>query len=94
MLCLALLALIQISGPRASLNILWRYIIFSFDNPATQVLDELALEKTPFADGLQEVLALAHLAARSSRTASLPASEGVVPSEVLSARISRSPPLG
>src|SRR5262245_4767538 len=92
MLCLALLVLIQVSGPRASLNILWRFLVVSFDNPATQVLDELALEKTAFADVLKEVLVLAHLATRSSWSAPLPAADGVVPSEVLSARISRSPP--
>jgi hypothetical protein len=92
-LFLALLTLVQISGPRASVNILWRFAVLSFDNPATQLLDELALEKTPFADALGDVLAFARLATSSSHAAPLPCTQGVVPSEVLSARISRSPPL-
>jgi hypothetical protein len=92
-LFLALLALLQISAPRASLSILWRYVVISFDNPATQVLDELALEKTSFTDPLDDLLELGHLATSSSRPILPPPADGGARSDILFGRISRAPPL-
>jgi hypothetical protein len=54
LLLLALLALLLVQVPRASLNIVWRFAVLSFDNPATQVLDELACATTPYADSTAE----------------------------------------
>jgi hypothetical protein len=88
-----LLALVQFSGPHASLNILWRFMILSFDNPATQILDELVLEKSPFFDALGDILTVARLLARASHSAPLLAAAGFATSEVLSGRVSRSPPV-
>jgi hypothetical protein len=92
-LLLALLAFTQVWGPQASLNILWRFTVLSFDDPASQVLDELALETTSFADAQDEVLAVTRLAAMSARRTPLVRSDGFATSEVLSGRIGRSPPL-
>src|SRR5213592_4566450 len=54
-LFIGLLALVQFSGPQASLNILWRFMVLSLDNPATR----------PFFDTLGDLLAVARLLARA-----------------------------
>jgi hypothetical protein len=33
-----------VAAPAASLNIFWRYTVLSFDNPATQLFDEVLAE--------------------------------------------------
>src|SRR2546422_5904452 len=38
----ALLALAQVQRPHASTNIVWRFLVVSFDSPSTQALDALA----------------------------------------------------
>ena len=40
-LAVAVLALTTTVAPGASLRIFWRYAVLSFDNPATQLFDEL-----------------------------------------------------
>ncbi len=50
LLILALLALIVVETPTASLRILWRFAVLSFDHPSTQMLDEVACESST-ADG-------------------------------------------
>ena len=61
---LALVALVQLEWPRALLSILWRGAVLSFDNPATQALDELASGATPVADPTRD-------ARRSTRAAAV-----------------------
>lgn len=93
-LFLALLLPLQLAGPQSSLNILWRFVVLSYDNPATQALDELALEKTAFTDALEDVLVRTRLAASSpSRRLPSPAVPGFATSEALSGHAGRSPPL-
>ena len=46
-LLIVLTCLLQVQMPHAVLNIVWRLAVLSFDNPATQTLDDLACE-TPF----------------------------------------------
>jgi hypothetical protein len=89
---LALLASLQVVAPLASLNILWRFTVLSFDAPASQALDELALQKTPFADPLGDVLARGSLAASCPRGSAVPASEGHDRPETWSGVGTRSPP--
>jgi len=92
-LFVGLLALVQFSGPQASLNILWRFMVLSWDNPATQILDELILEKSSFFDALGDLLTVARLLARASHSALLLAAPGFATSEVLAGCICRSPPV-
>ncbi len=40
----ALVALTVVEAPSASLRILWRFAVLSFDHPSTQILDEVACE--------------------------------------------------
>jgi hypothetical protein len=91
-LLLLFVAFLQLSGPQGSLSILWRLTSLSFDDPATQVLDELALVKTPFTDRSAELIALASLAARSSRRLPSIRSDASVSSALLSGSIARAPP--
>jgi hypothetical protein len=42
LLAVALLALLAVEAPSASLRILWRFAVLSYDHPTTQVLDEMA----------------------------------------------------
>ena len=67
-------------------------MVLSLDNPATQILDELVLEKSPFSDALGDLLTVARLLARASHSALLLETPGFVTSEVLAGCICRSPP--
>jgi len=64
---LALLAVVVVAAPRAAVSVIWRNSVISFDNPATQILDELASQKAPHADPLFEVGTALRTAASSSR---------------------------
>jgi hypothetical protein len=59
----ALVALVQLEAPRASLSILWRGAVLSFDSPTTQALDELASGATPVADPARDARRSARAAA-------------------------------
>lgn len=92
LLLLLLLAASQLCSVQASLNILWRHAVLSFDSPATQVFDELAVQKTSFDDPLADVLAAARIAAGAARAGLPEAPRGPAISDVLSPRLGRSPP--
>jgi hypothetical protein len=64
---LALVVALVVAAPQATVSIVWRSSLVSFDDPATQVLDELTSQKTPYADPLGEARAEARTAAASSR---------------------------
>lgn len=91
-LLLLFVAFLQLSGPQGSLSILWRLTVLSFDDPGTQVLDELALVKTPFTDRCAELIALASLAARTSRRLPSVRPDASAPNGLHSRSIARSPP--
>jgi hypothetical protein len=77
----------------ANLKIVWRLLVLSFDNPATQALDELASAKSPYDDSTRHVLTIARIAAAASRRTELPGSELFPPRVDLCSCITRSPPL-
>lgn len=52
---LALIVGMVIASPHAAVSIVWRASLLSFDDPASQVLDELACQKTSHTDPLLEV---------------------------------------
>lgn len=89
---LVLLALVQLESPRAALSILWRGAVLSFDNPATQALDELVSGASPVADPAAE----ARRSTRAAAAVSTPFAHDVVavaarPAADL-ARFTRAPP--
>lgn len=49
-LLVGLLSVVQFESSHASVSILWRYAVLSWDNPATQIQDELACGTAPCAD--------------------------------------------
>lgn len=92
-LFLVLVAFLQISAPQASLEILWRAALLSFDNPATQLLDELAVEKTAFRDAFAELVASTRLAASCACRFLYVAPDAFALGELLWGCITRSPPV-
>jgi hypothetical protein len=89
-LAVALLALTTAEAPYASMRIFWRYAVLSFDNPATQLFDEMASASS----GLTDADAGAHTVGRlplASRVVPGPASP-VLRSPALSSCLTRSPP--
>jgi hypothetical protein len=88
---LMLLALAQVEHGRALFAIIWRVAVVSWDNPATQVLEDTASQTLPHTDPSRLSHDHARLAARpSGRPAAPEARETVSPA--LSARLTRSPP--
>jgi hypothetical protein len=93
--CLALVVLIGLAAfqaAEASTRILWRYTVLSWDNPATQVFDELVCESSPPSQAGAEAGQSTRLAIGAS--AHLPA-DAVAPhpeTPALSSGITRSPP--
>ena len=47
LLVLVVLPLASLETPLASLRIAWRFMVLSFDSPATQVMDDLVCESSP-----------------------------------------------
>lgn len=92
-LLIALLGVLLVLGPQASVSIFWRLAVLSFDNPLTQALDELALEQSPFKAPLDELLDETRLAGRSWRRAPAPAPASRATGPLASDRAGRAPPL-
>jgi len=92
LLLLALLALLLVQVPQASLNIVWRFAVLSFDNPATQLLDELTCASAPYADSAAEARESARVVSAASRRLAPPQGPHAGQSPALSAGITRSPP--
>jgi hypothetical protein len=65
-LLFALLLLAQAHTCLAVNGIIWRGLGLSWDNPATQLLEEIAVEAVPHTDDAREVKASAHVAGRSA----------------------------
>ncbi len=89
---LTLVALVQLESPRASLSILWRGAVLSFDNPATQVLDELASGATPVADPTREARQSTRAAAAQSAPLALHLAVVAARTTTDLAGITRAPP--
>jgi hypothetical protein len=93
--CLVLVVLVGVAAfqaAEASIRILWRFTVLSWDNPATQVFDELVCESSPPSQAGAEAGQSTRLAVAASGqlpTDSLAASHE---SPALSSGITRSPP--
>jgi hypothetical protein len=90
---LVLQLLLQLQTADANLKIVWRFLVLSFDNPATQVLDELACAKSPCHDSTRDVLTMARIAAEASRRTESSGPELFAQRVDLFFGITRSPPL-
>ncbi len=88
----ALLAVAQVQRPHASTNIVWRFLVVSFDSPSTQALDALATEPAPHADLGAELRELTRVAAGVSSRLAVSDGLGRYRSLALSSCITRSPP--
>jgi len=89
LLALLLLACAQQAG--ATLGILWRAIVLSWDSPATQLQDEAASQGVACADGARQAREIALLALPPRR---VPVAPEVAPGDLLwaDASATRSPP--
>ena len=87
-----LLALTAVETCDASLRIFWRFAVLSYDNPATQLQDELACESSPTSQAGAEALHSARLAVTTWR----PLAPATVPlasdASALGSGITRAPP--
>ena len=88
----ALLAVAQVQRPHASTNIVWRFLVVSFDSPSTQALDALATEPAPHADLVAELRELTRVVAGVSSRLAATDGLGRYRSLALSSCITRSPP--
>lgn len=88
----SLLAFVQLASSHAALNILWRYTVLSWDNPATQIQDELACGTAPCADLAGEARESVRAAHWSLGLLAPGRDAGRRANPALSAGITRSPP--
>jgi hypothetical protein len=91
-LLVALLVLIAFEAPCAAMRILWRFAVLSYDDPATQVFDEMTCASSPPSRAGSEAGQSTHLGASSPGR---PAPADVSPrlrSSALSFGVTRSPP--
>jgi hypothetical protein len=89
---LALVALVVVAGPLATVSIVTRGSALSFDNPATQVLDELSSQKLSHVDRLLEAADVLGAAAGTSRRLAAGERAGYRPAHVRSGLEARAPP--
>lgn len=66
LLVLVVLLVASVETPLASLRIAWRFMVLSFDSPATQVMDDLVCESSPPSQAGAEAGHWTRLAALSS----------------------------
>jgi hypothetical protein len=92
-LFLVLVVALQISSAQAALRVIWRAAVLSFDSPATQLLDEIAIAKPASTDALRDAFAISRLAATAPGRATLPQAPSLA--RVCAERrfIARSPPI-
>ena len=92
-LSLALLMVVgAVSAADASLRILWRYAVLSFDSPATQHADELACESSPTSEAGAEARQSTRLACRPAGRLGPAAVELYGAAPDLGAGVTRAPP--
>lgn len=92
-LLLGLLALAHVQSRVAAVGVIWRTAVLSWDDPDTQLVEDLASQAAPVTDPSR--LAHDHLrtAAQAHARAELPDSGEAPKHPALSGRITRSPPL-
>ncbi len=87
-----LLSVVQLQSAHATLNILWRYTVVSWDNPATEIEDQLACETAPSLDLAAEVRERVRMARTTAGLLATNPDDGQHSSPALSSGITRSPP--
>lgn len=88
----ALMALTAVETCDASLRIFWRFAVLSFDNPATQLQDELACESSPTSQAGAEALHSARLAVLTWRPLAPAPAPLAFATLALGSGITRAPP--
>jgi hypothetical protein len=91
-LLLALLAVVVGAGPAATVSIIERDRLLSFDNPDTQALDELTTQSTSHADPLLEIRERLVVAAAACRWLGAGEGRGPRPFASLGCIEARAPP--
>ena len=91
-LMVALMAITAVETCDASLRIFWRFAVLSFDNPATQLQDELACEASPTSQAGTEALQSARLAVLAWRPLTVTSASLVFDPSALASGITRAPP--
>ena len=87
-----LLVVASFEMPMASLRIAWRFMVLSFDNPVTQVLDDLVCETSPPSEAGADARHWARLAARVSTRVVSVAAPLRAGGHVRSSSVTRAPP--
>jgi len=87
-----LLGLAHVHYALAFAGILWRESVLSWDNPATQHVEDLASQTVPSADGAREARDRTLLGARLAARVHLPEPPGRTAAGVVCRRPSRAPP--
>jgi hypothetical protein len=85
---LVALAGAEVQSALATLNIVWRAFVLSFDNPATQWLDEIASDATLYADPARD----AAVPVSPARPFAFARHAGAAGRHDLDSRLTRSPP--
>lgn len=91
-LLMLFLAAATIAAPHAVSSILWRASTLSFDNPATQLLDELTCEKASRTDPLFEATEAVRAGAGVCRRLAGPDGAATASNPSLGYREARAPP--
>jgi hypothetical protein len=89
---LALLMLAALEAPEASVRVLWRFAVLSWDSPATQVFDEIVCESSPPSQAGAEAQRATRLGARPSARLAPDTAAPRPGSPAPSSGITRSPP--
>ena len=89
---IVLISVAAFESAEASFRILWRYAVLSWDNPATQAIDELACESSPPSRAGAEAGQSTRLAVRSSGRLDGDRAAPRPDRPALSSGITRSPP--
>jgi hypothetical protein len=92
LLVVVALLVLTIDAPFAGLRIFWRYVVLSYDNPATQTLDEMACESSPPSQAGLDAGQSTRVAATSHGQLTVPDTPKRPGSPALSSGITRSPP--
>jgi len=90
---IGLLSLVQLQAAAGACGSFLRAVTVSWDNPTTQVVDELASQSVPYADPARQIREQVVQARRAETRLVLPAETGRAGSPGVDTGVTRSPPL-
>jgi hypothetical protein len=93
LLLAVLIALAAFEAAGASTRILWRFVVLSWDNPATQLLDEMVCESSPPSQAGADAGQVTGLAVRPAGRLVADSAPACPDSHAFSSGITRSPPV-